>query len=130
MKVKLADRLATTVKATGPQTEYFDEALTGLALQVTPTVKARTNHATLEGKRLRGRTQDLGATGEHGSNARRSPIALTGSIGREKLEELAGGANALAVRKARELLERRGPEAESPARRRPTREPRLSRRGV
>jgi hypothetical protein len=53
MKVKLTDRLVTTVKATGPQTEYFDEALTGLALRVTPPVKAWTYHATLEGKRLR-----------------------------------------------------------------------------
>jgi hypothetical protein len=49
MKIKLADRLAATVKATGPQTEYFDEALTGLAptgLALTGLALHGRNHAT------------------------------------------------------------------------------------
>jgi hypothetical protein len=61
MKVKLADRLAATVKATGPQTEYFDEALTGPAGDAKG--QGGRNHATLEGKRLRGRTQEAGGPG-------------------------------------------------------------------
>jgi integrase len=53
MKVKLTDRFVDRVKATGPQTEYFDEGLTGLALRVTPKVKAWTYHYSIGGKRQR-----------------------------------------------------------------------------
>ncbi len=53
MKVKLTDRFVSTIKANGPQTEYFDEGLSGLALRVTPRVKAWTYHFSLNGKRQR-----------------------------------------------------------------------------
>jgi integrase len=53
MKVKLTDRFVDRQKATGPQTEYFDEATTGLALRITPRVKAWTYHFSLAGKRHR-----------------------------------------------------------------------------
>jgi len=53
MKVKLTDRFVDRVKASGPQTEYFDEGLTGLALRVTPKVKAWTYHYSFGGKRQR-----------------------------------------------------------------------------
>jgi integrase len=53
MRVRLSDRFCTTVKATGPQTEYFDEVTRGLALRVTPRGKAWTFHYTRAGKRAR-----------------------------------------------------------------------------
>ncbi|HMA75491.1 MAG TPA: integrase arm-type DNA-binding domain-containing protein [Xanthobacteraceae bacterium] len=52
-KVKLTDRFVATRKATGAQTEYFDETTTGLALRITPRVKAWTYHYTIDGKRAR-----------------------------------------------------------------------------
>ena len=52
-RYKLNDRFVARQKATGRQTEYFDETIRGLALRVTPTVKAWTFHYTLAGKRAR-----------------------------------------------------------------------------
>jgi hypothetical protein len=52
-RVKLTDRFCSTVKATGPQTEYFDATTRGLALRVTPSNKAWTVHYTRAGKRAR-----------------------------------------------------------------------------
>src|SRR5262252_9018246 len=54
MKVQLTDRFCQHAKSASPQTDYFDETVTGLALRVTNHgTKAWTFNFTRAGKRCR-----------------------------------------------------------------------------
>jgi integrase len=111
MRVRLTDRFCTIVKATGPQTEYFDETTKGLALRVTPKGKAWTFHYTRNDKRARMPLGTYPATSLAAARTR----AIEARTALEAGSDLAGAAQTSFQAIAKDYLARDGSKLRSHA---------------